>query len=176
MINTRCSWLHGDPRGFRSRDNQLHSSGDYKSPPPSDEHANLHKYHKEHTRPTVVLPDAERSCIGRKIVSFLRQERHRVIAVAVGRVHAHVLLNLPDDMRVVRDVFGEVKRWSSRAVSQTIPGSIWSAGGAFKPIADRSHLHNVYGYILYDQGRGAWTWSHADVNDDGMFGRKRPRK
>src|SRR4051794_24213159 len=99
MINTRCSWLHGDPRGFRSRDNQLHSTGDYKSPPPPEEHAGLHDYHKKHARAAVVLPEAERLTIGRRIVSFLREEGHRVIAVAVGRVHVHALVNLPDDIR-----------------------------------------------------------------------------
>ena len=38
MINTLCSWLHGDERGFRSREPEIRSSGDYKNPPPPEEY------------------------------------------------------------------------------------------------------------------------------------------
>ena len=41
MLGSRCSWLHGDARGFRDRKHRLHSTGDYKNPPPSKEHADV---------------------------------------------------------------------------------------------------------------------------------------
>lgn len=52
MWSTYGVWLHGDPRGFRDRFHRIHSSGDYKHPPPKGEHAGLHRYmarimHKE---------------------------------------------------------------------------------------------------------------------------------
>jgi hypothetical protein len=45
ILNARCSWLHGDKRGFRSREHRMQSSGDYKHRPP-EEHAGLRKYHE----------------------------------------------------------------------------------------------------------------------------------
>src|SRR5262249_17500638 len=40
IISTLNSWLPGDPRGFRAVNHKIHSSGDYKNPPPG-EHAGL---------------------------------------------------------------------------------------------------------------------------------------
>jgi hypothetical protein len=39
VIFTHNSWLPGDPRGFRSQNHKILSSGDYKNPPPPGEHA-----------------------------------------------------------------------------------------------------------------------------------------
>jgi hypothetical protein len=39
IINTFCTWLHSDERGFRSRKHRIHSSGDYRRRPPKGEHA-----------------------------------------------------------------------------------------------------------------------------------------
>ena len=36
-LSTYGSWLPGDQRGFRSRKHKIHSSGDYKNPPPASE-------------------------------------------------------------------------------------------------------------------------------------------
>lgn len=44
VISTRSSWLPGSPRGWRSRNHKRHSSGDYKKPPPPDEHEGLREY------------------------------------------------------------------------------------------------------------------------------------
>ncbi len=43
ILSTHGSWLPGNPRGFRSRNHRIHSSGDYKNPPPLGEHAGLHR-------------------------------------------------------------------------------------------------------------------------------------
>jgi hypothetical protein len=43
VIGTHNSWLPGDPRGFRAIDHKIHSSGDYKNPPPEGEHSGLHR-------------------------------------------------------------------------------------------------------------------------------------
>ena len=47
IISTRRSWLHGDGRGFRSRGHRIHSSGDYKDPPPEGEHSGLLEYQRK---------------------------------------------------------------------------------------------------------------------------------
>ena len=174
IVSTRCSWLHGDPRGFRSRKHRIHSSGDYKNPPPRGEHKGLFVYHDVRDGEEVHIPPEARATVGQAIVHCLRSQGHRVVAVAVAKVHGHSLVELPDDMRVVRATVGEAKRKSSRAVKDLLPGSVWSAGGTYKPVDNRGHLHSSYGYILYDQGPEAWTWSFRDGSDQGTFGRTRP--
>ena len=44
MINTLNTWLHGDERGFRSRNSEIESSGDYKHRPPPEEYRKLREY------------------------------------------------------------------------------------------------------------------------------------
>jgi hypothetical protein len=105
---------------------------------------------------------------------FLRCEGYRVLCVAVGKVHAHVVVELPKDLRQVKRIVGEAKRFSSCAVTSSIPGALWSAGGEFVPAEGADHLKAAYEYDLYKQGPGAWTWSWKDRSREGMFGRKRP--
>jgi len=50
VLGTRRSWLHGDGRGFRSRGHRIHSSGDYRDPPPEGEHAGLRAYHEKRAK------------------------------------------------------------------------------------------------------------------------------
>jgi hypothetical protein len=46
QIGTYCAWLPGDKRGFRNRDHRIDSTGDYRDPPPPDEHAGLREYNE----------------------------------------------------------------------------------------------------------------------------------
>jgi REP element-mobilizing transposase RayT len=117
-----------------------------------------------------------RPVIGRTIVEYLTRERHRVLAVAVANVHVHALVELPDRMPLIRQIAGHAKRHSSRAVKGVLPGSVWGEGGKFKPVRDREHQEAAFGYILYEQGPDAWTWSYRDGSLNGMLGRKRPKK
>jgi REP element-mobilizing transposase RayT len=176
MINTRCSWLHADARGFRSKKHRLHSSGDYKHPPAKHEHAGLRKWMSKRAGPPVEIPSDCRRQIGQALVNFFREGEHRLLALAVGEKHSHALIELVDDMRVIRDVWGDAKRISSRAVKNQMPGSVWGAGGEHKRVVDRAHHQNTFDYILYEQGPGAWTWSFRDGSDEGVWGRKRPRR
>jgi hypothetical protein len=77
-------------------------------------------------------------------------------------------------MARVKWIVGQAKRESSRAVKDVLPGSVWAAGGTYKPVDTRGHLRSAYGYVLYDQGPEAWTWSFRDGGDEGVFGRQRP--
>lgn len=175
IINTRNTWLHGDDRGFRSRGHRIHSSGDYKRRPPEGEHAGLYRYHDERSGEEVTLPKDVRPTVGRAILAALRDMHHtNVLCVAVGKVHAHVLVRLPNDYGLVKRVAGRCKHHASGMISGSVPGAVWAEGGTFKMIKDEGHHRNTYGYILYDQGPEAWTWSFRDGSDDGMFGRKRP--
>jgi hypothetical protein len=55
-ISTKRSWLPGDQRGFRNRQHRIHSSGDYKNPPPRWEHEGLRRYNEKRCD-IVELPD-----------------------------------------------------------------------------------------------------------------------
>jgi len=173
IINTRCTWLHGDPRGFRSREHRIHSSGDYRNPPPKGEHAGLHQFQRDQTRDEVRIGRSDRAIIGREIVRYLQTEGFRTLAIAVTKVHTHLLVELPGALGEVKTIIGSAKKRSSRAMKQTLHGSIWAAGGKYKRVLESSHLENAFKYILYDQGGDAWTWSYRDGTLEGQSGRRR---
>lgn len=91
VFSTVNSWLPGDPRGFRSRNHQIHSSGDYKNPPPAGEHAGLFRYSKHISGPPVVIPRDLRATVGQAVLAKLRKLAYRVLAIAVSGMHVHTL-------------------------------------------------------------------------------------
>jgi hypothetical protein len=173
IINTRGSWLHGDERGFRNRGHQIHSSGDYKHKPPVEEHVGLYGYQIGKSPPEVRIAKSLRPVLGGELAHYFTQCDHRVLVVAVTKVHAHALVELPNSIVKIRAIVGEAKRAASRAVKRQMPGSIWARGGTFKPVKTLAHQRRAFGYILVEQGRGAWTWSFRDGTDEGKFGRVR---
>jgi REP element-mobilizing transposase RayT len=178
IINTLNTWLHGDERGFRSREPQIRSSGDYKHRPPPEEYRKLREYFEEVAGDEVRFEKELRPIIGRAILQYLREQGYKVLAIAVGKVHTHVIVELPRARAKVKWIIGQAKRKASRAVKKWLPGSVWAAGGEFKIVKDKGHLINAVEYVIYEQGPGAWTWWYRDANDDGMFGRTRavPRR
>jgi REP element-mobilizing transposase RayT len=174
IINTLNTWLHRDERGFRSRNRDIQSSGDYKHLPPPGEYRKLNEYMEEHSGDEVHIAYALRAIVGQAILMYFRSCGYRVLAIAVAKVHAHIVVELPKDRAVVKRIIGEAKHRSSKAVTKSMPGKVWGAGGGFVICWDRSHLVNAVDYVLFYQGHGAWTWSFRDVNDNGIYGRKRP--
>lgn len=173
IINTRCSWLHGDRRGFRSRGHRIHSSGDYKNPPPIQEHQGLRRFHQFRSGPPVMLPKAVFQTIIRGFVEKLRAEGHRVLAVSISDRHLHALVELPNDRSEIRRIIGKCKQRASHAARRQLPGGIWSEGGEYKPILDRSHHRNVFNYIRTKQESWALIWSilaHENwIDDPGVY-------
>lgn len=165
-INALRSWLPGDARGFRNRGHRLHSSGDYQNPPPPHEHEGLRRYVQSRARNPVQFSVQLRTIIGVTLIKTLQAMQHRVLAVSVGKDHAHILTELPNDISAIKSIIGQCKRRSSRAVKKWLPGSIWSAGGSYKRIKDRAHQLAVFDYILTKQGPGAWTWSFRNPLPD----------
>ena len=175
ILNTKATWLPGDERGFRNRQHRIHSSGDYRNPPPKGEHSRLHRHSKEIARAEVHIPRHLRSVIGRAILQSLARREHPVLAVAVTKVHLHLLAELPDNIVTVKAIIGSAKRNASRAVTRELPGAIWAESGNYKPVYTRAHQLRAFGYILFDQGPAAWTWSFKDGSDVGQFRRSRSK-
>ncbi|QNN20740.1 hypothetical protein HED60_00150 [Planctomycetales bacterium ZRK34] len=162
IFHTLGSWLHGDPRGFRSRDHRIHSSGDYKNPPPSGEHDKLHRYHRRRSRVVKLAPNLYPS-VGGAVRNKCDKSNRRVLAISVDATHVHALVQLPDDYEVVRRFAAGLKQASSHAVREVLPGRVWAGGGKPIRIRDRSHHRRVFAYILEHASEGAWVWREAET-------------
>jgi hypothetical protein len=160
IISTYSSWLPGDPRGFRSKNHKIHSSGDYKIPPPEGEHAGLFRYSQRISGPPVVIPPDCRATVGTAILTKLKKLKYRCLVISVAATHAHLQVELPDDLSRIRHIIGQCKTVSSHAIRDRVPGRVWARDGAYKAINTIEHQCNVFQYIL-DQD-GAWIWSHKE--------------
>lgn len=161
-VGTHGSWLPGDQRGFRNRKHRIHSSGDYKNPPPAGEHRGLLRYNQKRCPTAVFIPLTLRAWIGRAIVQKLIRLGFRALAVSVSGNHFHILVELPIGLPEIKRIIGQCKGVASHAVRDQMPGTIWEAGGNFDPIKDREHQVNVFYYIRDKQGPGAWVWTCRD--------------
>ena len=161
IISTLNSWLPGDPRGFRTADHKVHSSGDYKNPPPPGEHAGLHRYSKEISGDLVVIPQELREVVGTEIRDELNRLSHRILAISVAATHCHILVELPDDKKEIKRIVGESKRKASVAVRKQLPGRVWAHDGKYESVDTPEHQRNVYNYIWNKQA-DAWIWSFKD--------------
>lgn len=156
-----ASWLPGDPRGFRNHQHRVHSSGDYKHPPPEGEHALLHHYATQVQRGAPVWLDAPaRALAGAAILDKAEREGVLIVALAVNATHVHVLLRTESDR--LPDQLAGLKRHSSHALRPRKPegeGRVWAARWHVTPVRNREHQVNTYRYIL-DHGcrEQAWTW------------------
>ena len=103
---------------------------------------------------------------------------HPIIGAGLGKLNpcraeiSRRTSELPHEIARVSAIVGEAKRVSSRAVKKQLPGTVWAAGGTYKPVITREHERKAYEYILYEQGPDAWTWAFLDGNMGGMFGRE----
>lgn len=158
-LGTAYSWLPGDHRGFRSKDHGIHSSGDYKNPPPEGEHEGLYQYHKKRHPNAVVIPKEARLIVAITITKVIRELGYRVIAVSVSDVHTHIVAELPIDLQEFKKIIGKVKCDSSRAIRKLLPGKVWSRGDDHDLIHTKAHRHNSFIYVKDKQGPWAAVWS-----------------
>ena len=155
--NTYGSWLPGDPRGFRNRDHRIHSSGTYKAPPPLGEHAGLHMYAATRlVRNPIELSEELRERVLLAVIQKADMLGCPIEALAVARQHVHALLFV-DDARVDGEV-GKLKRHSSHAIRDAIPGTGWSAGCHPEHVEGQEYWLNVVRYIMDHRDEGASVW------------------
>jgi len=127
IVSTYGSWLPGDTRGFRTRNHKIHSSGDYKSPPPFEEHERLRTYQHAQNREKVVIPEMLKEVVGKAVIAKLQKLGFRINAISVASTHSHWLVELPLEKKEAWEVVGQAKSAASQAVRETIPGGIWAA-------------------------------------------------
>ena len=156
--STFGTWLPGDPRGFRNHKHRIHSSGDYKNPPPKGEHAGLRRYaqrvmHGKAVTLSSPLRERVRDEIVRKSIDLGLDPR----ALAVCFNHVHLLANL--DAHRIRASVGQLKRASSHRISDAIAGTVWAARCHPLLVRDREHYLTVFRYILaHERREGAAVW------------------
>jgi hypothetical protein len=158
QFSTYCSWLPGDIRGFRSREHRIHSSGNYRAPPPVWEHRGLREYHKRRHPQPVEIPRARRLRVATAIAETLISLGHRVLTVAVAKKHAHVVSELPIREPEYHQAIGRAKSKSSRTLKDILPGAVWQRDDRHDLLRDRAYQLNAYRYVRDKQGPGAAVW------------------
>jgi len=165
MSSTRGHWLPGDVRGFRDHDRRVHSSGDYKTPPPKDEHAGLRAYADRITQRRVSFKPAMRPAIGEAMLRKFEYLNVAVRVLAVGETHVHVLARIGNED--AKEVFGRVKQYASHQVRRDLKGTIWGEGSYPVRIADHEHYRVVVEYIRDHAAEGAWVWENPRATSRG---------
>lgn len=158
QFSTYCAWLPGDERGFRNRDHRIDSSGDYKDPPPPEEHEGLRRYHRNRHPQPVRIPRELRLTVATRIAESLLAQGHRVLVVAVGERHAHAVTKLPIDERDYNKALGKAKCDSSRSIRKFLPGRVWARSDQHKMPRDRAYQLNAFRYVRNKQGPTAAVW------------------
>lgn len=167
IINTHGTWLHKDPRGFRSRKHKIHSSGDYRNPPPRGEHTGLHALRVRRSGPPVRLPRSAFPVVGHAILDSRLGQNLRVAAISVTPTRAHILVELRDHVTRVSSTVAWFKRPATRAVREQCVSlksvSLWARGQSYGPVDSLRHQRAAFQYILRQQGADAWTWSYREL-------------
>ncbi len=150
-------WLHGDERGFRSRHHRIHSSGDYKNPPPLSEHEKLRQYMQNlvNGAPKFLAPP-EYPIVGSAFVLKLLQMNCKVFIVACGCTHLHVLYQSVESDAQAE--LGKPKQYASYKLRHP-SGKLWARGAAIIRVRGGGHAGEAFDYIgRHSTHEGAWVW------------------
>ena len=162
VISTHGNWLPGDPRGVRSKDHDIHSSGDYKNPPPKGEHAGLFRHAKKLCPTAIVIPKHLREPGGRAVLAELQKCEFEVLALAAAGMHTHFLAELLEDRPETKAIVGRCKTAACYAIQEEMPGKVWARDGKYAPVNDREHQVNTYYYIERQSNAWIWTFRHPE--------------
>ena len=166
IVNARGTWLPGDPRGFRDHRHRVHSSGDYRSPPPPGEHAGLYRYYFDRAAAAVRLPYCCLPAVGEATRQNLSKRLHALAVVAVTPVHTHFLVELPDDVAAIKPIIGWCKYFATRAARSMVAElngvDLWAAGETYRPVDSAAHFRRAIAYVATRQGADAWVWRSPD--------------
>ena len=156
-FSTYGTWLRGDARGFRDHDHRIHSSGDYRSPPPPDEHAGLRIWTRAHMhKEPVRLTPTQRVSTCAKLVELFQAKSARMLIIAVALDHVHALGSFP--VARLRTIVGHAKKYSSYALRSEIQGAVWARKCRPKRVKDIDQQRATFAYIKDHATQGAAIW------------------
>jgi hypothetical protein len=157
--HTYGAWLHGDPRGFRTRHHREHVEGDYKKPPPKGTYdADFTRSKLSLKQPPVILTPEWRRVIGEAIRDRLIELGAELLCVSVSGQHVHYQARMPYLYPRKWTGFAKKHAWHV-AVEQGWSGQLWAKRSKANPIKDRAHQVNTFYYILDHASEGAWVWN-----------------
>ncbi len=152
-------WLPGDERGWRSRRHRLHSSGDYRNPPPPGEYEKLHIHaHKVMAGGPVALGTDELPRVGLALITKLLKMGCSVRCLSAGSTHVHLLYDSFAEDAAIE--LGRAKQYASLKLT-TRPGRLWGKHSKIIVVRDVQHARSVWRYILDHAAKEqAWTWRY----------------
>ncbi len=161
LIHATChyhgQWIPGDQRGFRSRDHRIHSSGDYRNPPPIQEHAGLRQWVRVNmNQPPVTLEPPQFEIVGLVLVHKLQRMNCEVVVLSSGPTHVHTLF-VPSETDVIKQL-GKAKQFASLKCPNHA-GQLWAESCDAVAVQKEQHACNAYQYICdHAVKEGAWVW------------------
>lgn len=163
MCSTRGAWLPGDERGFRSSRHKIHSSGDYRTPPPREEHAGLREYSRAIARAAIILPEDVREVIAGAVAEKFAELGCVVSIVAVSATHVHALVGV--GAHDAKRLMGWAKQFASHRVRERAPGKIWGQGCHVVRVRDEGHAQAIFSYIqAHGPRERAGVWVNPDLH------------
>jgi REP element-mobilizing transposase RayT len=159
--HTYGAWLHGSPKGYRTRHHREHIEGDYKNPPPKGEYDdNLKRSKQLLKQEPVKLANKWRKLFGQSVLDKMNELGAEVICIAMGATHVHLLAKMPPG-KTPRQWVGRAKKHANfTGKDEGWTGKLWAVRCKVTPINDRDHQVNTFRYIVKHLGEGAWVWDY----------------
>ncbi len=96
-----------------------------------------------------------------EIVRLFVEKQVELLVVAGAVDHVHGVGLFPANE--VRQLIGHAKRYSSHAIRNQIPGSVWGRKCGLKRITDKEQQRRTFNYIADHRDEGASVWTFRDA-------------
>lgn len=94
--NTYGTWLHGDPKGFRTLHHREYIDGDYKHPPPPGKYEHLYRRSLSlMSRDAVNLTPEARGIACRMMAAAMQYHHIELLVISDGAKHYHAVARFP---------------------------------------------------------------------------------
>ena len=105
-----------------------------------------------------MIPRDLRLIVATVIAETLIALGFRVLVVSCADKHAHIVAELPIDLKAFSRAMGKAKSKSSLAIHDRLPGRVWAHDDKHDMLRVRSYQLNAYRYVRNKQGRKAAVW------------------